>query len=74
MSHETSFLLPSVNQKAYLTKNMSKRCGTETFNVLAVEKEIPNYTATISDHRPVMMRLHFGADSEESAMLVLRNP
>jgi endonuclease/exonuclease/phosphatase family metal-dependent hydrolase len=58
----------------FLSKNMSKRFGTETFNVLAVEKEIPNYTATISDHRPVMMRLHFGANGEESAMPVLRTP
>ena len=58
----------------YISKNLSKTFGADHFSIISVEKEIPNYTKTISDHRPVMMRLHVGSDTEESAAPLLRTP
>jgi endonuclease/exonuclease/phosphatase family metal-dependent hydrolase len=58
----------------YLSKNLSKTFGAEHFSIVAVEKEIPKYTQTISDHRPVMMRLHVGSDTEESVASFLPTP
>jgi endonuclease/exonuclease/phosphatase family metal-dependent hydrolase len=44
----------------YLSQNLAAKFGAEHFSIVAVEKEIPDYVATISDHRPVMIRLHIG--------------
>jgi hypothetical protein len=64
----------SLIDHVFLSQNMATRFGSENFNILAVEKEIPDYTKTISDHRPVMMRLHFGTNNEESPGSVLKTP
>jgi endonuclease/exonuclease/phosphatase family metal-dependent hydrolase len=54
----------------YLSANLSARFGADQFSIVAADQEIPNYTKTISDHRPVMMRLHIGGEIEEAAFSV----
>lgn len=49
----------------FLSQNLASRFGTQHFSIVAAEKEIPNYAASISDHRPVMIRLHIAAGIEE---------
>jgi endonuclease/exonuclease/phosphatase family metal-dependent hydrolase len=59
----------------YLSQNLAARFGAEHFSIIAVDKEIPNYVRTISDHRPVMVRLHIGGDTEEAAAAIgMRTP
>jgi hypothetical protein len=54
----------------YLSKNMVAKFGernfAEKFTIIAADREIPDYTQTISDHRPIMMRLHIGSGVEET--------
>lgn len=50
----------------FLSKNLIQKFGSNIFTVVAANEEIPNFIKTISDHRPVMMRLHVGEDLEES--------
>jgi endonuclease/exonuclease/phosphatase family metal-dependent hydrolase len=55
----------------YLSKNMAARFAAgdffERFTIIAADREIPNYAKTISDHRPVMIRLHLDSGVEEGA-------
>lgn len=48
----------------YLSQNLATMFGAEHFTIIAADKEIPNYVETISDHRPVMVRLHIGARAD----------
>jgi hypothetical protein len=50
----------------FLSSNLATRFGAEHFSIIAVDKVIPNYASSISDHRPVMIRLHIGSPVEES--------
>lgn len=37
----------------------------QQFIIIAADKAIPQYAKTISNHRPVMVRLHVGQPAEE---------
>ena len=50
----------------FLSKNLTDKFDNVDFTVVAANQEIPDYIKTISDHRPVMMRLHIGQPLEES--------
>lgn len=61
----------------YLSPNLAERFGdadfSKLFTVVSAEQEIPDYVKTISDHRPVMLRMHIGDagdDLEESVHAV----
>lgn len=58
----------SLIDHVYLSGNMAKRFGPEHFSIVAAEQQIPKYVETISDHRPVMVRLHVGENTEEGVM------
>jgi hypothetical protein len=62
----------------YLSPNLASRFGEgefkTKFTIISAEKEIPKYTATISDHRPIMLRLHIGTDEEESLTVGIKTP
>jgi endonuclease/exonuclease/phosphatase family metal-dependent hydrolase len=49
----------------FFSQNLAARFGPEQFTIIAADKAIPQYAKTISDHRPVMIRLHVGHPAEE---------
>jgi endonuclease/exonuclease/phosphatase family metal-dependent hydrolase len=49
----------------FLSRNLAARFGADQFTIVAVDKVIPHYVDTISDHRPVMIRLHIATGLEE---------
>jgi predicted extracellular nuclease len=58
----------------YLSPNLAAQFDkdkfSEKFTIISAEKEIPDYVKTISDHRPIMLRIHIedGGDFEESVV------
>lgn len=51
----------------YLSPNLAARFGAEQFVIVAADRAIPDYAKQISDHRPVMIRLHIASPVEEAA-------
>jgi hypothetical protein len=49
----------------FLSRNLATKFGAQHFTIVAVDKAIPHYANTISDHRPVMIRLHIATGLEE---------
>jgi hypothetical protein len=56
----------------YLSPNLAAGFNgadfSQKFSVISAEKEIPDYVDTISDHRPVMLRLHIEEPVEEGVV------
>jgi hypothetical protein len=49
----------------FRSRNLAARFGADQFTIVAVDKVIPRYVDTISNHRPVMIRLHIATGLEE---------
>ena len=45
----------------FLSANLAKTYGADDYFIVAAEKTIPGYIASISDHRPVLVRLSLNA-------------
>lgn len=42
----------------FLSPNLAKRTGDDSYFIVAKEKSVDNYAEKLSDHRPVLLRLH----------------
>jgi len=62
----------SLIDHVYLSKNLTSQLGEgqvrENFVIVKADAEIPNYIKSVSDHRPVMIRLAIEPGAEEGAM------
>jgi Endonuclease/Exonuclease/phosphatase family len=50
----------------FLSNNLARRAGSDSYFVVAKEKSVDNYVAKLSDHRPVLVRISFKAGGREA--------
>jgi endonuclease/exonuclease/phosphatase family metal-dependent hydrolase len=60
----------SLIDNIFLSPNLATDVGYDDFMVVARDREIPAFVRTISDHRPVMVRLALGVRIESSGEAV----
>lgn len=64
----------SLIDNVFLSPNLARTYGAEEFMIVARDREIGDFVKTISDHRPVMIRLTLAVRTDEDGLLALPEP